>query len=147
MPTKRYLVNLTEEERAELQRLTRKGITSARKLKRAQVLLLADKGKKDEEIAEAVNIGRATAERTRRKFVEGGLSFALSERPRPGAKPKLDGRQVARLTAIACSQPPEGEKVWTLQLLADRLVELGEVESISHDTVGRVLKKTRPSRG
>jgi transposase len=147
MPAKRYLVELTEEERAELLTLTRKGKSSARKVKRAHILLLADKGKADKEIVAALSVGRATVERTRKKWVEGGLEYALNERPRPGACSKLNGRQVALLTAIACSEPPEGRGRWTMQLLADRLVELGEVDSLSHDTVGRALKKTRPSPG
>ena len=144
---KKYIVELTEQERGELLGLTRKGKNSARKVKRAHILLLADKGKTDEEIAEALSVGQATVARIRQKFVEGGVEYALNERPRPGARPKLDGRQAALLTAIACSDPPEGCKVWSMQLLADRLVELGEVESISHDTVGRVLKKTTSSPG
>jgi len=142
-----YIVELTEEERAELTELTCKGKRSVRKVRRARILLLADQGRVDEEIAAVLGVGRATVERTRKKLVVGGLEFALNERPRPGGQPKLDGRQVALLTALACSDPPEGRKVWTMQLLADRMVELGEVESLSHDTVGRVLKKTRPDPG
>lgn len=147
MPAKKYIIDLQDEERSALQNLTSKGKVSARKLRRAQVLLLADKGKTDEEIVEAVGVVRATVERIRKRFIEGGLEYALSEQPRPGGRPKLDGRQAALLTAIACSTPPEGQKVWTMQLLANRLVELGEVESVSHDTVRRVLKKTRPNPG
>lgn len=147
MPKKKYIVELTTEEKAELLAITRKGKTSARKVKRAQILLLADKGKTDREIAEALSIGHATVERTRKKFVDGGVVFALSERPRPGAKPILNERQRARLTAIACSKAPEGHDRWSMQLLADRLVELGEVDSISHDTVGRELKKTKANPG
>jgi transposase len=147
MPKKIYIVELSGQERSELLELTRKGKSSARKVKRAHILLLADKGKRDEEIVEALSVGRATVERSRKRYVEGGLEWALNERPRPGAQPRLDGRQVALLSAIACSHPPEGQRVWTMQLLADRLVELGEVDSISHDTVRRVLKKTPSSPG
>lgn len=147
MPAKKYLIDLQDQERSALHDLTSKGRVSARKLKRAQILLLADKGQTDEEIVQAVGVVRATVERIRKRFVEGGLEYALNEQPRPGGRPKLDGHQAALLTAIACSDPPEGHKVWTMQLLADRLVELGEVESVSHDTVRRVLKKTRPSPG
>lgn len=147
MPAKKYIVKLTDQERSELLELTRKGKNSVRKVKRAHVLLLSDKGKKDKEIVEALSVGRATVERTRKKFVDGGVALALNEQPRPGARPKLTERQVARLTAIACSDPPEGRGVWSMRLLADRLVELGEVESISHDTVGRVLKKTISNPG
>jgi transposase len=147
MPAKKYIVELTTEEEGQAEGITRKGKSSARRVKRAHILLLANKGKTDREIAGALSVGSATVGRTRKKFVEGGLEYALSERSRPGAQPKLDGRQVALLTAIACSDPPEGQKVWSMQLLADRLVELGEVDSISHDTVGRVLKKTTPNPG
>lgn len=147
MPKKTYIVELTEQERKHLLELTRKGTCAARRVKRAHVLLLADQGKHDKQIVEALNVGRATVERHRKRFVEGGLEWALNERPRPGARPKLDGRQVALLTAIACSDPPEGRKAWSMQLLADRLVDLGEVDCISQDTVRRVLKKTRSSPG
>ena len=147
MPEKKYIVELTDQERSELLELTRKGKSSARKVNRAHILLQSDKGRKDKEIADALGVGRATVERTRKKFVDGGVELALNERPRPGAWPKLTERQVARLTAIACSDPPEGRGVWSMQLLADRLVELGEVDSISHDTVGRVLKKTKSNPG
>lgn len=147
MPAKKYIIEMTTEEEGQAQEITSKGKSSARRVKRAHILLLANKGKTDSEIAEALRVGSATVERTRKKFVEGGLEYVLSERPRPGARPKLDGRQVALLTAIACSDPPEGQKVWSMQLLADRLVELGEVDIISHDTVGRVLKKTTPNPG
>lgn len=147
MPEKKYIVELTDQELSELLELTRKGKNAARKVKRAHILLLSNKGKKDKEIVEALSVGRATVERTRKKFVDGGVELALNERPRPGARPKLAGRQVARLTAIACSDPPEGRGVWSMQLLADRLVELGEVDSISHDTIGRVLKKTISNPG
>jgi len=147
MPRKKYIVELTDQERTQLLELTRKGKNSARKVRRAHALLLADRGKTDKEIGETLNMGQSTVERTRKKFVDGGVEYALSERPRPGAQPKLDGRQVALLTALACSDPPEGNTVWTMQLLADRLVEMGEVESISHDTVGRVLKKTEANPG
>ena len=147
MPNKKYIVELTKDEKAELLAITRKGKTAARKVKRAHILLLADKGKSDKEIAEALSVGHATVERIRKKFVDGGVTFALSERPRPGAKPILNERQRARLTAIACSKAPEGHDQWSMQLLADRLVELGEVDSISHDTVGRELKKTKVNPG
>lgn len=147
MPAKRYFIKLTDEERTELRELTSKGKVSARKMKRAQILLQAEQGKKDEDIMAAVGVVRATVERIRKRCFEGGVEYALTERPRPGMRPRLDGRQAALVTAIACSDPPEGQKVWSMQLLADRLVELGEVEAISHDTVRRVLKKTGASPG
>jgi transposase len=116
-------------------------------LTRARILLLSDGGKTDAQIAEALGIGRSTVERTRQKYAQEGLEVALSEKPRPGAKPKLDERQRAYLVALACSEPPQGREHWTMQLLADRLVELGMVEEISDETVRRTLKKTRSSRG
>jgi transposase len=140
---KRYIVDLTADERAALLALLTKGVAPVRRLTRARVLLLADEGATDREIAAALHVHPATVERTRRRFVEGGPEAALSERPRPGGRPKLDGRQEAHLVALACSAPPEGRKRWTMQLLADRLVALELVGAISDETVRRALKKTR----
>jgi transposase len=144
---KRYLVTLTEEERVHLLGLTKKGKVSARKLTRAHVLLQAAAGVSDKAIAAALHIGIATVERLRKRFVEGGLDAALSERPRPGGQRKLDGKQEAFLIALACSTPPEGRQSWTMQLLADTLVAVQVVETISDETVRRTLKKTRSNRG
>ena len=138
---KLHVVRLTPEERARLLALTSKGKTSARMLRRAHILLLTDEGKKDEEIAAAVRASISTVERTRKRFIQAGLDAALKEKPRPGAEPRLDGRAEAYLVALACSSPPEGRQSWTMQLLADRLVELEIVEAISDETVRRVLKK------
>lgn len=146
---KKYHVELTDEERATLQRLIRRGgrgKTSARKVTRARILLKASDGWPDQRIAEALNIGRATVERTRQRFVEENLG-ALDERPRPGNKPKLNAKAEARLIAEACSAAPDGQKRWTLQLLADRVVQLQLAESYSYEAVRRVLKKTNSSRG
>ena len=139
---KRYIVDLTADERAGLLALLNKGVAPARKLTRARILLLADEGGTDREIAAALHVHPATVERTRRRFVEGGVERALSERPRPGGRPKLDGKQEAYLIALACSRAPEGRAQWTMQLLADRLVELRVVDAISDETVRRTLKKT-----
>lgn len=147
MPKKIYRVNLGEEERKYLLNLFKGGKHSSRKLTRARILLLADEGKTDKTIAEVLHIGGSTAERTRKKFVEGDLEYALDERPRPGGRRKLDGKDEAFLIALACSNPPEGRKTWTMQLLADKLVELKVVESISDETVRRILKKTNSSPG
>lgn len=144
---KRYIVDLTADERTDLLALVGKGMAPARKLTRARILLLADEGKIDEEIAGALHVHRVTVERTRRRFVEGGAECALNEQRRPGGRPKLDGRQEAMLVALACSQAPEGRSRWTLQLLADRLVDLAVVDTISDETVRRTLKKTRSSPG
>ena len=142
MPAKKYIVTLTNEERQELLALTRAGKISARKMKRAQILLKADENWKDKDIIAALNTSRSTVERMRKRYVEGGLDKALNEEPRPGAKCKLDGRAVARLIALAFSDPPDDSDHWTLRLLADELIELGLVESISHEAVRQYLKKT-----
>jgi len=141
MPNKIYIVNLTEDERTYLLNLFKGGKHAARKLNRARILLLADEGKTDEAIEEILHIGFSTVGRTRKKFVEVGLEYALSELPRPGGERKLKGKQEAFLIALACSSPPSGRNTWTMQLLADKLVELGTVDSISDETVRRVLKK------
>jgi len=142
MPAKKYIVTLTNEERQELLALTRAGKISARKMKRAQILLKADENWKDKDIIAALNTSRSTVERIRKRYVEGGLDKALNEEPRPGAKRKLDGRAEAYLIALACSDPPEDSDHWALRLLADELIELGMVESISHEAVRQYLKKT-----
>jgi transposase len=145
--TKRYRVDLTEAERAHLLDLIQHGQASARRIRRAHTLLLAADGYSDDAIARALHIGRATVERTRKRFVLEGFDASLSEHPRPGGSPKLDGKQEAFLIALACTDPPQGQKRWTLQLLADRLVALGVVESLSDETVRRTLKKGMSSHG
>ncbi len=144
---KKYVVELTPEERTDLEALARKGKVSARRMKRALVLLAAEDGATDEEIAAKVRVHRTTVEHIRQRFVEEGLDAALSERPRPGKARLLDGRQEAHLIALACSDPPVGRVSWTMQLLANRLVELGIVERISDETVRRTLKRGRSSPG
>jgi len=139
--TKRYVVDLADEERAKLEGMLRKGKDSARRLMRARVLLSAADGTLDQDTATAVRCCVSTVERLRRRFVEGGLERALTDRPRPGAAAKLDGRQEAHLVALTCSGPPDGRDRWTMRLLADRLVAVGVVESISDETVRRTLKK------
>jgi transposase len=144
---KKYVVDLSEEERERLEAITTKGTSKARRHRRAHILLLADQGLLDKEIARAMNAAVTTVERTRKRFVEEGLEAALSERSRPGARRKLDGHQEAYLVALACSDPPEGKKRWSMQLLADRLVEVRMVEEISDETVRRTLKKGMLNRG
>jgi transposase len=144
---KLHVVKLKQEERERLLALTRKGKTSARMLRRAHVLLLADEGIKDETIASIVKGSVSTVERTRKRFIQAGLEPALKEKPRPGAEPRLDGHAEAHLVALACSAPPEGRQKWTMQLLADHLVELKLIDSISDETVRRTLKKTISSPG
>jgi transposase len=135
----RYRVTLTEDERNELGALLSGGKHAARKLKRAQILLAADAGVGDEEIATSVGVGGSTVYRTKRRFVEGNLERALSEEARPGAERKLTGKEEALLVATACSSPPAGRARWTLKLLADAIVKLTAHESLSHETVRRRL--------
>src|SRR5881398_726462 len=116
-----------------------KGKRAARKLKRAQILLAADAGRSDEEIARAVAVGGSTVYRTKRRFVEGNLERALSEDPRPGAERKLTGKEEALLVATACSTPPEGRARWTLELLAGAMIKLTEHTDLSRETVRRRL--------
>jgi transposase len=146
MPKKKYLVTLSDDERTQLEQLLRSGKAATRKVTRARILLKASEGWQDSRIAEALSTGRATVERTRQRFVEENLA-ALDERPRPGNKPKLDAKAEARLIAEACSAAPEGRERWTLQLLADRVVQLQLTDSYSYEAVRRVLKKTNSSRG
>src|SRR6202795_4021959 len=119
--------------------MLQKAKRAARKLKRAQILLAADDGCSDDEIARAVTVGGSTVYRTKRRFVEGNLERALSEEPRPGAKRKLTGKEEALLVATACASPPPGRCRWTLELLAGAMVKLTEHESLSGETVRRRL--------
>ena len=135
----RYRVELSQTERDELKALPSGGRHAARKLKRAQILLAADAGASDEEIARSVGVGGSTVYRTKRRFVLGNLEAALSEEPRPGADRKLSGKEEALLVATACSSPPEGRARWTLELLADELVRLTEHDNFSRETVRRRL--------
>ena len=138
---KKYIVELTAEERNGLEKLLRKGKISARRLKRAQILLAADAGQMDQQIAQTIQVHVATVERIRKRFVLGGVEHALTEKKRPGGQVKLDGKGEAILVALGCSDPPKGHATWTMQMLADRLVELGAVETISDETVRLRLKK------
>jgi len=147
MPQKKYLVDLTEEERAELLALTSKGTVRARKMKRAQILLKADEGLTDARIVAELGVSRPCVERVRQRFVEGNLPRALNDNPRPGQRRKLNGRQEARLVAEACTTAPAGRARWTLRLLARRMVELQVVDRLSHETVRRALKKTLSNPG
>jgi transposase len=135
----RYRVELSQAERGELTAMLSGGKHAARKLKRAQILLAADAGRGDEEIACTVAVGGSTVYRTKRRFVEGNLERALSEEPRPGAERKLTGKEEALLVAMACARPPEGSARWTLELLAGAMVKLTEHKSLSHETVRRRL--------
>jgi transposase len=144
---KKYHVTLSDAERTQLRAVLRKGQASARRIARAHILLLADEGHQDAAIATHVHVGALTVHRVRKRFAEAGLDAALGERPRPGGQPKLDGKQEALLVALTCSEPPDQRPKWTMQLLADRMVAIGAVDTISDETVRRVLKKTSSSRG
>ena len=149
---KKYIVELTIEERTRLEELVNRGKVEGYKIQHAQVLLKAAQGEhglswKDEEIANAFSCHVTTVENIRRRFIEFGLETALARAKRGPNKRKLDGDAEAHLVAAACSEAPAGRNRWTLRLLADRLVELGAVESVSHMTISRTLKKTNLSLG
>jgi len=147
---KKYIVDLTTEERTDLEGRLQGGQMGVRKVKRLQILLKADEGWSDERIAEAFDVGLSTVERTRRKFVEPGLEGAITNRrPRREYPRKLDGRAEAHLIALLCGPAPAGYARWSLRLLADELVKIEgvELDSISYETVRRTLKKTNLSLG
>ena len=150
---KKYIVTLTADERRSLLDLIAAGKAAAKRLAHARILLKADAAEggpawPDHRIADALEVSTATVERTRQRFVERGLEAALARKPqdRPSRQRTLDGRAEAELIAVACSAPPDGRKEWTMQMLADRLVELQVVPGVSDETVRRCLKKTRSSR-
>ncbi len=141
MPKKQHEIELSEIDRMELQDIVRKGSHKARVIRRAQILLWSDAGKTDDAIAQLLNIRPLTVATTRQRWVE---VRSLEDQPRRGSKPKLDGKQEAFLVALACSDAPEGHESWTMQLLADKLIELKVIdEPISDETVRLRLKKSR----
>lgn len=148
---KHIRVLLTDEQRSELEQLIRAGNAPARTHTRARILLLADRSqghkRTDAEIAAALLCCKGTVRNVRLRFHEGGLPSALYDKPRPGQKPKFTGDVQAKLIMLACSNPPAGHGRWTLRLLANRMVELGYVDYISHVTVRALLKKTASSPG
>ena len=150
---KKYRVALAEEAQPELKGLVSRGRAAAYRQTHARILLLCDENQangpmKDEEIARALQVGTATVERVRRRCVDEGLEKALGRKVQLNRRPqKLDGHDEAQLIALACSQPPEGRASWTLQLLADRLVECEIVDRISTETVRQTLQKTHSSLG
>jgi len=139
---KLYTVDLLNEQRWLLQQVISAGTWSARMVNRAHILLQAEAGATDPQIASSLHVGRSTVQRTRRRYVQNGFDAAMNERPRPGGQRKLDGKQEATLIAVACSTPPEERVSWTMQLLADKLVDLKVVDAISDETLRRILKKT-----
>jgi transposase len=148
MPRHKYRVNLTEEERAGLHKLVTSGRTAARTLTRARILLKSAGGDNDQTIAKALDVGLATISRVRQRCVAEGVEAAITSRkPQRHYQCKLDGSQEAHLIALACGEPPQGHARWTLRLLADRMVQLGYVDSLSHETVRGTLEKTNSNRG
>jgi hypothetical protein len=148
---KKYLVTLSPEERHQLQAVVKKGKAAARTRLHAQILLQADTGaagRTDEAISQALDVHPTTAANVRQRFVEEGMEAALQRRRACGLRRwKLDGTQEAHLITLACSNPPDGQARWSLRLLADKLIELQVVDTISYETVRQVLKKTSSSRG
>lgn len=149
---KKYIVALTSEERQYLETFTTTGRHAAYQITRARILLKADTHQtdgswSDAEISAALDVGTATVERVRQCFVEVGLDASLKRRPGGGRKSKLNGEQEAHLIALRCSEPPQGQARWTLKLLADQMVVLGQVDSLSDETVRQVLKKTSCNPG
>lgn len=144
MSQKQFRVNLSEQERQTLQKIVRSGKDKARKITRCRILLLADgeSGKTDKEISDALHVCLATIFNLRRRYCQEGSERAMGEGARSGQPSKFKGTAAAKITAIACSAPPEGQARWSLRLLADRVVELQIVESISHQSVSNILKKT-----
>ena len=140
MRKQKYPVSLSKRQRSELLSIVRKGTHSARVINHARILLMAEKGNLNKDIAQALSITVMPVYAVRRRFQTEALN-ALYDRPRPGKPRKLDGKAEARLTAIACSEPPKGHIRWTVRLLADRLVELDVVDAISHKTVWETFKK------
>ena len=146
---KRWIVNLTADERASLEQLVRRERVSGVKRQRASILLKADEGLTDQEVADELEVGLVTVERVRKRCCERGVLACLERKPQenPSRPRKLDGASEAQLVRIACSEPPSGRARWTVSLLADKLVELKIFESVSASTVQRGLKKMRSSPG
>ena len=144
---KQYVVALSAKDRVELESLRETRPGSARQQARVQALLLSDDGWSDEEIAEEVGLHSSSVERLRKRACQEGWTAAVRERPRSGRPAMLDAKQEAVLVALACEKPARGRRQWTLRQLGERLVALEVVESISHETVRRLLKKTNLSPG
>jgi transposase len=145
-----YQVKLSQSERDHLENLISTGTEKARKLARARILLKADAGWEDNEIANALDVSRPTVGRIRKRYASEGLDTALNRKqPRRQYERKIDGADEAHLIALTCSEPPKGYARWSLRLLSERLVTLEqvEIESVSHETVRQVLKKTNSSLG
>ena len=139
---KQYKVELTEEERKQLKRITEQGVEKVRKVNRARILMLADEDKKDQEIAEWIGVTAGTVQRIRKRYASEGWESAIGEKARSGRPIGIKGETRAKITALACTDAPEGRARWTLRLLAEKVVELEYIERISHQSVDNILKKT-----
>jgi len=140
-------VKLTDDEQEHIFALIHKGQHSARVITRARILSKLDRGHSHQEICSALEVTLPTVLKIRKRFAEGGLEASLSELPRPSSKPKLDAKQAAMITAIACSTAPDGHDHWTLRMLGSKIVELGFAASYSHEGVRKLLKKMNSNRG
>ena len=141
MARKTKAFELSESDKSSLTDLLRKGVHSSRKLRRCQILLHFDDGKSGPEVAELVKASQATVYKVRDRYEAEGLDSAINEKPRAGRPNLFDGKSRASITALACSEAPQGHERWTLRLLADRAVDLELVESISHQQIKNILKK------
>lgn len=144
---KKWSIHLTADERSELENIVTKGKSSARVIRRAQTLLLANEKKQNREISSLLRCSEPSVYNTKRAYCEHGLRQALNEKARSGRPEKLVGKSKAHLIALACSEPPEGRSCWTMQLLANRCVTLELTDSISDETIRRTLKKTKSNPG
>lgn len=147
MPPSKYPVELSDDERAQLEAFLQRGEQPVRAARRARILLMADDEVIDREIADALGCADATAYQVRKRYHEWGIDAVHRKSPDRDYERKLDGEAEARLIALACSDPPEGRSRWTLRLLADELVQLEEIEcdNVAHETVRKTLKKTNSS--
>lgn len=146
MPRKRQIIKLSETEQSSLTTILSRGSSSAHEQRRARILDLLHRGEHPQRIAEVLGIGIATVYNIQKRYLEEGFEAALKDKPRSGKPPTITGEQKAQITALACSDAPSGYANWTLRLLADKAVECGFIEQISHMEVGRILKKTNLSR-
>jgi transposase len=148
MPVQKYVVDLSQTERETLNTLIQTTAPRDRRVKHAKILLESDRRHSIAKVATWVGVGHSMVEHTRQRYVEGGIEAALNDKSRPGGQAKLDGHQQAFVVALACSDTPDGQERWSMQMLADKLVELDVVDApVSHDTIGRVLKKMTSSPG
>src|ERR1044071_7550201 len=146
MARKAHSIKLSNDDLSSLKTLLRRGSAPARTQTRARVLDLLHRGQHPDQVAETLQVSGTTVFNIKRRYLEGGLQAALVDKPRSGKPPTIDGQMRARITALACSEAPDGHASWTLRLLADRAIELGIVATISHTGIKKILKKTTSSR-